>query len=156
MAFAGGVVYSDGQFDDSRLLISLMETAADHNAVVLNYAGVVELQKDAEGFINGVTVIDGETNERFSLQAKVVVNATGIFTDEVRRMADDKATVMVQPSQGIHLVLDKSFLRGRNGHHGAAHQRRACSFLRFLGMNIPSSAPTDTPIEKASYEASAI
>lgn len=147
----GGVVYSDGQFDDSRLLISLMETAADHGAVVLNYTGVVALQKDSEGFINGVTAIDGETGEHFDLQARVVVNATGIFTDEVRRMADDQASVMVQPSQGIHLVLDASFLRG-NTAIMVPHTSdgRVLFAIPWHGHTVVGT--TDTPIEKASYE----
>lgn len=147
----GGVVYSDGQFDDSRLLISLMETAADHNAVVLNYTAVTGLHKDAEGFINGVTAIDGETGERFSLQAKVVVNATGIFTDEVRRLADDKASVMVQPSQGIHLVLDKSFLRGETAIM-VPHTSDGRVLFAIPWHEHTVVGTTDTPIEKASYE----
>jgi len=84
----GGVIYHDGQFDDSRLLIHLIATAADHGATALNYAPVVELLKDGDGFIDGVVVIDSETQERFTLHAHVVVNATGAFTDEIRRMAD--------------------------------------------------------------------
>lgn len=147
----GGVVYSDGQFDDSRLLISLMETAADNGAVVLNYAGVVELQKDADGFINGVTARDGETNERFTLQGKVVVNATGIFTDEIRKMADDKASVMVQPSQGIHLVLDKSFLRGDTAIM-VPHTSDGRVLFAIPWHEHTVVGTTDTPIEKASYE----
>ncbi len=147
----GGVVYSDGQFDDSRLLISLMETAADNGAVVLNYASVNELQKDGEGFINGVTAIDGETDERFSLQARVVVNATGIFTDEIRRMADDKASVMVQPSQGIHLVLDKSFLRGETAIM-VPHTSDGRVLFAIPWHEHTVVGTTDTPIEKASYE----
>jgi glycerol-3-phosphate dehydrogenase len=147
----GGVVYSDGQFDDARLLISLMETAADHGAVVLNYAGVVELKKDAEGFINGVVAIDAETSERFTLQAKVVVNATGIFTDEIRKMADDKASVMVQPSQGIHLVLDKSFLRGETAIM-VPHTSDGRVLFAIPWHEHTVVGTTDTPIEKASYE----
>src|SRR6201985_2089394 len=59
----GGVMYHDGQFDDTRLLINLITTAAEHGATVLNYAGVVELKKDAAGFIQGVTAVDSETGE---------------------------------------------------------------------------------------------
>src|ERR1700744_6380619 len=109
----GGVVYHDGQFDDSRLLIQLIETAADHGAVVLNYAPVVELRRDADGFVDGVVAVDAESLERFEIAARVVVNATGMFTDEVRRMAEPEAVAMIAPSQGIHLVLDRSFLRGK-------------------------------------------
>jgi glycerol-3-phosphate dehydrogenase len=147
----GGVVYSDGQFDDSRLLITLMETAADNGAVVLNYAAVTALQKDEEGFINGVTAVDAETGETFTLNAKVVVNATGIFTDEVRKMADDNATVMVQPSQGIHLVLDKSFLRGDTAIM-VPHTSDGRVLFAIPWHEHTVVGTTDTPIEKASYE----
>lgn len=77
----GGVVYHDGQFDDARLLIHLMETAADHGAVVVNYAPVVEIRKDADGFVDGVVAEDRESGGRMVVDAHAVVNATGIFTD---------------------------------------------------------------------------
>jgi glycerol-3-phosphate dehydrogenase len=86
----GGVVYHDGQFDDTRLLIHLITTAADHGATVLNYAAAVELLTGEDGFVNGVIVEDRESGERFKAAARVVVNATGIFTDETRRMAEPK------------------------------------------------------------------
>ena len=108
----GGVLYYDGQFDDSRLLIHLLMTAAEHGATVLNYAGVTEITKGDDGFINGVVAVDGESGERFTARAKVVVNATGIFTDEIRRLDEPDAPTMVAPSQGIHLVFERSFLRG--------------------------------------------
>jgi glycerol-3-phosphate dehydrogenase len=147
----GGVIYHDGQFDDSRLLIHLMQTAVDHGAVVLNYAPVIELRKDGEGFIDGVVAVDRETGERFSLQARVVVNATGIFTDEIRRMNDANASTMIAPSQGIHLVLEKSFLRG-----DTAVMVPRTSDARVL-FAIPWHehtlvGTTDTPIEQPAYE----
>jgi len=108
----GGVVYYDGQFDDSRLLIHLAQTAADHGARLLNYAPAIELVKDDGGYISGVIAEDSESGERISIQARVVVNAAGIFADSVRQMADAQAQKMIAPSQGIHLVFDGSFLRG--------------------------------------------
>src|ERR1700744_362251 len=77
----GGVMYYDGQFDDSRLLIHLMMTAAGNGATLLNYAEVAAISKGVDGFVDGVTVHDGESGERFHAAAKVVINATGIFTD---------------------------------------------------------------------------
>ena len=147
----GGVVYHDGQFDDARLLIHLMETAVDHGAVILNYAPVVALHKDAEGFVDGVEAVDSETAERFSLQARVVVNATGIFTDEVRRMADEKVATMVSPSQGIHLVLDRSFLRG-NTAVMVPHTSDGRVLFAIPWHQHTVVGTTDTPIEQASYE----
>ena len=147
----GGVVYHDGQFDDARLLIQLIETAADHGATVLNYCAVTELRKDADGFLNGVVAVDGETGDTFDLGANVVVNATGIFTDEIRRMADTKAHAMVAPSQGIHLVLDHSFLRGQAAimvPHTS--DGRVLFAIPWHGHTVLGT--TDTPIDAPSYE----
>src|SRR6202789_166325 len=108
----GGVMYHDGQFDDTRLLIHLMATAAEHGATLLNYCGVVELTKGEDDFVRGVIAVDSETNERFTIPARSVINATGIFTDETRRLAEPGAESMMVPSQGIHLVFERSFLTG--------------------------------------------
>ena len=108
----GGVVYYDGQFDDTRLLINLMATAAEQGAALLNYAPVTGFSKDADGFLNGVSAVDLESGEAFAVRAKVVINATGAFGDAVRKMAEPDAVAMIAPSQGIHLVLDRSFLPG--------------------------------------------
>jgi glycerol-3-phosphate dehydrogenase len=108
----GGVVYYDGQFDDSRLLINLAETAARQGATLLNYAQVTALTRDAEGYVDGVEALDVEAGEPFSVSAKAVINATGPFCDAVRLMADPSARPMVAPSQGVHLVFDRSFLPG--------------------------------------------
>lgn len=107
----GGVVYYDGQFDDSRLLIHLIMTAADHGAAVVNYCGATNLLRDEEGYVNGLAARDEERGEIFQIPARVVVNATGVFTDEVRRMADANVDPLMVTSQGIHLVFDRSFLK---------------------------------------------
>jgi glycerol-3-phosphate dehydrogenase len=147
----GGVIYHDGQFDDSRLLIHLMVTAADHGAVVLNYAPVVELLKDESGFVDGVVMVDSETDERLTLKARVVVNATGIFSDETRQMADAKVEPMIVPSQGIHLVLDRSFLRG-NTAIMVPHTSDGRVLFAIPWHEHTIVGTTDTPIEHASYE----
>jgi glycerol-3-phosphate dehydrogenase len=147
----GGVVYHDGQFDDSRLLIHLIATAADHGAVALNYAPVVELRKDGDGFIEGVVALDSETEERFALSARVVVNATGVFTDQIRQMADASADAMIAPSQGIHLVFDGSFLRGKTAvmvPHTS--DGRVLFAIPWHGHTLVGT--TDTPIEQPTYE----
>lgn len=110
----GGVVYYDGQFDDTRLLINLVETAAEQGATLLNYAGVTGLRRDADGFINGVLAVDSESGQEFEVAARVVINATGAFCDGIRKMADPEAEDLVAPSQGIHLVFDRSFLPGES------------------------------------------
>ena len=108
----GGVVYYDGQFDDARLLIHLAMTAADHGAVLLNYCPVTGLERDTDGYVNGVTARDEETGEELTLRARMVVNATGVFTDTIRQMAQPDVEPLMVTSQGIHLVFDRSFLKG--------------------------------------------
>jgi glycerol-3-phosphate dehydrogenase len=108
----GGVVYFDGQFDDSRLLINLVATAAEQGATLLNYARVSALYRDQDGFVDGVGATDMEGGVEFRSRAKVVINAAGPFSDSVRRLADPNAASMIAPSQGIHLVFDRSFLPG--------------------------------------------
>src|SRR6187455_2714533 len=83
----GGVVYYDGQFDDTRLLINLVETAADQGATLVNYARVVAMTKGPDGFVDGLVAADQETGQQWTIAARVVVNATGAFSDSVRRMA---------------------------------------------------------------------
>src|SRR5438270_1116252 len=105
----GGVLYYDGQFDDSRLLIHLARTADEHGAMLLNYAKVVSLKHDGEGFVDGLTFQDLESGQTHTLHARSVINATGAFSDAVRRMEDPQARPMIAPSQGVHVVLDRSF-----------------------------------------------
>ena len=108
----GGVVYYDGQFDDTRLLINLLTTAAEQGATILNYAKVTELHKNDAGIVDGLTWRNVETGETHETRAKVIVNATGPFTDAVRHLAEPEATPLIAPSQGAHIVLDRSFLPG--------------------------------------------
>jgi len=108
----GGVLYYDGQFDDSRLLIDLARTADEQGAALLNYARVTGMTHDAEGFISGVIFEDVESGQSHTIAARSVINATGAFSDAVRRIDDPKAEPIIAPSQGVHLVLDRSFLPG--------------------------------------------
>ncbi len=147
----GGVVYHDGQFDDTRLLTHLMMTAADHGATLLNYCAAVELVRGEDGFLTGVVVEDRESGERFHVNAKCVVNATGIFTDEVRRMAEPRAEAMVSPSQGIHLVFEKSFLRADTAIMvPRTSDGRVLFAIPWHGHTVVGT--TDTPIDAPSYE----
>ncbi|WP_121809935.1 glycerol-3-phosphate dehydrogenase/oxidase [Mucilaginibacter kameinonensis] len=106
----GGVVYHDGQFDDSRLAINLAQTAIEQGATLLNYFKVSGLIKDTDGKIAGVKTTDIESNTNYELKAKTVINATGVFVDDVLKMDTPEKKPMVRPSQGVHLVLDRSFL----------------------------------------------
>jgi glycerol-3-phosphate dehydrogenase len=107
----GGVIYYDGQFDDSRLAIDLARTAVDQGGTVINYMRVEGLLK-AAGMVAGVRARDLETGKEHEINGRVVVNATGVFTDKVLELDDPDARPMVSPSQGTHLVLGSEFLPG--------------------------------------------
>ncbi|WP_373499703.1 glycerol-3-phosphate dehydrogenase/oxidase [Desulfococcus sp.] len=107
----GGVIYYDGQFDDARLAVNMAQTAVEQGGTVVNYMRVESLVKSG-GMVRGVNVRDMETGEAYALTAKVVINATGVFSDAVRRMDDPEAPGIITPSQGVHIVLDKSFMPG--------------------------------------------
>jgi glycerol-3-phosphate dehydrogenase len=108
---AGAIVYKDGQFDDARLLINLAQTAAEQGAVLLNYCKITSLVKN-ENKVVGVIASDVFTGNQFTIKGKVVVNATGVFTDEVLKLDNASAPGIVTPAQGIHLVIDKKFFPG--------------------------------------------
>jgi len=108
----GGVVYHDGQFDDSRLAINLMQTAVENGAKVINYVKVIQLLKSADGQVSGIVARDELEGVNFTVDGKCVINATGIFVDDVIRMDNPEEKPLVRPSQGVHLVVDKSFLGG--------------------------------------------
>jgi glycerol-3-phosphate dehydrogenase len=107
-----GILYSDGQFDDARLVIDLLQTACHEGAVAINYASVEQLVKDPRGKISGLRFVDEETGQAIDVSARCIVNATGPFCDGVRRLDMPGAEAMVAASQGVHIVLPRSFLPG--------------------------------------------
>jgi glycerol-3-phosphate dehydrogenase len=146
----GGVIYYDGQFDDTRLLIHLAATAADQGAALLNYAPVVEITRGADGFADGVVAIDSESGQRMRIPAHVVVNAAGIFADEVRRLAEPELAGMIAPSQGIHLVFEREFLRG-NTAIMVPHTSDGRVLFAIPWHEHTVVGTTDTPIPEPSY-----
>jgi len=108
----GGIRYWDGQFDDARLAITLMRTATDLGATCLNYLPVTRLLKTANR-ISGAVLRDAETGEEFEITARVVINATGVHADRLRRLDEPNVPPLLTPSQGIHLVVDADFLPGQ-------------------------------------------
>jgi glycerol-3-phosphate dehydrogenase len=147
----GGVIYYDGQFDDARLLIHLAMTAADHGATLVNYCPATGLLRDAEGFVNGVSARDEETGEELTISARIVVNATGVFTDSIRRMADPAAEQLVVTSQGIHLVFDRSFLKGDTALMvPRTSDGRVLFVIPWHGHAVAGT--TDTPLDAPSLE----
>src|SRR6187200_3350538 len=147
----GGVVYYDGQFDDTRLLINLVETAADQGATLVNYARAIELTKAPDGFIDGVVAADQETGQEWTIQARVVINATGAFSDSVRRLAERDAPALMAPSQGIHLVFHHSFLSADSAIM-VPHtlDGRVMFAIPWHGHTLVGT--TDTPIETPTLE----
>jgi glycerol-3-phosphate dehydrogenase len=110
----GGAIYYDGQFDDARLLVHMVFTAYEEGATLVNYCEVKDLTLDAQGFVNGVVARDAESGEELRAKARVVINATGAFSDSVRRKAQESVTPLIAPSQGIHLVFSAEFLPGNS------------------------------------------
>ncbi len=109
----GGVMYTDGQFDDARLAINLMQTAIEHNATVVNYCKVIGLIK-TNGLVTGVKVQDTLSHAIFTCHAKAVINATGVFVDNVLQLDDATQQHIVAPSQGVHIVIHKKYFEGLN------------------------------------------
>lgn len=105
----GGIRYHDGQFDDARMAIHLAMTAADHGAVLINYCGVDALLKDDEK-VCCVVAKDAFTESGYSIKAKAVINATGVFSDLLLKLDNPVSPSIIAPSQGVHIVLDKEFL----------------------------------------------
>ncbi|MEX6686735.1 glycerol-3-phosphate dehydrogenase/oxidase [Danxiaibacter flavus] len=110
----GGVLYYDGQFDDARLAVNIAQSAVEQGAVIMNYAKVVGLNKDNAGKVAGVEVKDIETGRVFKIKGRSVINATGVYVDDLLMMDNPAGKKMVRPSQGVHLVFERSFLDGES------------------------------------------
>ena len=151
----GGVIYYDGQFDDARLLINLARTAAGQGATLLNYARIVAFSNDRAGFLNGAVFEDIETGREHSVRARVVINATGPFADQLRKMDDPAVAPLISPSQGIHLVFDKSYLPGKSAIM-VPHTKdgRVMFAIPYLGATLVGT--TDTPITDVDLEPRAL
>ncbi len=150
----GGIRYFDGQFDDARYAIALLRTFVDLGGTALNYTRVTALLK-RNGVIRGVAVTDHETGAGFHCRAKVVINATGIFSDVLRGMDEPQAKSVIAVSQGSHVVLPREFLPG-----DAAMMIPRTSDKRVL-FAIPWHdavvvGTTDDPVPEAKYEPRAL
>lgn len=150
----GGVIYFDGQFDDSRLAINLAQTAADNGACMINYMKVTGLIKESE-MVQGVIVHDELNNKEHKISGRVVINATGVFTDDIVQMDDSEAKPMITASQGIHLVVDQKFLPGETAimvPH--TDDGRVLFAVPWNGKVIIGT--TDTPVKNVSLEPKAL
>ncbi|TDI46342.1 MAG: glycerol-3-phosphate dehydrogenase/oxidase [Acidobacteria bacterium] len=146
----GGVIYYDGQFDDARLAIHLAMTAASLGATVLNYVAATALTKTGD-VITGVVAREEETGAELELRGRVVINATGPFSDAIRKLDEPETTAIIRPSQGVHIVLDRSFLPGDSAimvpHTDDGRVLFAIPWHERIVVGT-----TDTPLDTVSYE----
>ncbi len=146
----GGVIYYDGQFDDARLAINLAQTAVEQGATVLNYMKVTGFLKSG-GMLTGVTVTDMESGVSYQLNSRVVVNATGVFSDSICKLDDPTAPKFITPSQGVHIILDQKFLGGDSAIM-VPHTSDGRVLFAVPWHNRVVVGTTDTPVEQITLE----
>jgi len=141
----GGVLYHDAQFDDAGLAVSLARTLSDLGGNPVNYLKVVAVRKGV------VRAVDQETGREHTLRAKAVINATGVFADEIRRLEEPACEPMLAPSQGIHLVLPQAFLPGGNALMiPKTDDGRVLFAIPWQGRVLLGT--TDTPVDRPELE----
>jgi glycerol-3-phosphate dehydrogenase len=147
----GGVEYFDGQFDDARLALNMAQTCVEKGGTVLNYFKVTALLKNKDEKINGVTAKDVEKDTTYRLQAKAVVNATGVFAGDVLQMDNPGIKPLLSASQGAHIVLNQSFLNGYSALLiPETPDGRVLYVIPWQGHALAGT--TDTPMEKHTIE----
>lgn len=151
----GGILYHDGQFDDSRLAINLAQSILEEGGDIINYVKVTGLLKDAAGHISGVQVKDAETNTPYSFKAGTVVNATGVFVDDILQMDKPGSAKTICVSQGVHIVLNKTFYSSEDALMiPDTSDGRVLFAVPWHGKVVVGT--TDTPVEEASLEPTAL
>ncbi|MBG6216462.1 glycerol-3-phosphate dehydrogenase [Arthrobacter sp. CAN_A6] len=105
-AMVGSIRYYDAQVDDARYVVNMVRTASHYGAKAANRVSVVDFLREGERVV-GARVKDHESGEEFSIRAKQVVNATGVWTDETQAMVTDRGQLKVRASKGIHLVVPR-------------------------------------------------
>ena len=150
----GGVIYHDGQFDDSRMAITLALSADSKKTALLNYCNVEGLIKK-DGEIKGLNFTDSINSKKYQIKSKVVINATGVFAEEIIRMDQPKIEKMIQPSQGVHIVLERRFLKSK---HAILIPQTSDGRVLFAvpWKNYVVVGTTDTQVKKASEEPKAL
>jgi len=150
----GGILYFDGQFDDSRLAINLAQTAIENGAIVLNYCGVSQFVKEHNQIV-GVVAKNTFTDEEYHIRGKAIINATGVFADDVLQMAEGNSAKTIAPSQGIHLVIDKHFFSGNIALMMPKTEDGRVFFLIPWHDKLVLGT-TDTPVKNVSLEPEAL
>jgi glycerol-3-phosphate dehydrogenase len=106
----GSVMYADGQLDDARYAMALVQSFAEQGGNALNYARVTDFNRDSSGRLSGVRVTDQLTGNSFEIAARAIVNATGPFSDAIRQLATPSATKRMRLSKGAHILLPLEIL----------------------------------------------
>jgi glycerol-3-phosphate dehydrogenase len=151
----GGIVYHDGQFDDSRMAVTLAMACVENGGMVLNYFRVNSLLRDEKNKISGVLAKDLESGKEFTIQGKLVINATGIFADQIHRMDDPASKPTIRPSQGVHIVLDSSFLQSSSAIMiPKTDDGRVLFAIPWYGKVVVGT--TDTPLDTITLEPKAL
>ncbi|XP_075140584.1 glycerol-3-phosphate dehydrogenase, mitochondrial isoform X2 [Leptodactylus fuscus] len=147
----GAIVYYDGQHNDARMNLAIALTAARYGAATANYTEVVGLLKktDLESGterVCGARCRDVLTGQEFNVRAKCVINATGPFTDSLRKMDNQQTSKICQPSAGVHIVMPGYYSPDNMGLlDPATSDGRVIFFLPWEKMTIAGT--TDTPTE---------
>ncbi|KAL8968320.1 MAG: hypothetical protein Q9197_004943 [Variospora fuerteventurae] len=151
----GALVYYDGAHNDSRMNVSIAMTAALYGATVVNHLEVTSLEKDANGKLIGAKVKDrvqeknGQTPQEFSIKAKGIINATGPFTDAVRKMDEPQVPEIVAPSSGVHVILPGYYSPSKMGLiDPKTSDGRVIFFLPWQGNTIAGTTDAPTAISQ--------
>ncbi|MCC5920948.1 MAG: glycerol-3-phosphate dehydrogenase/oxidase [Cyclobacteriaceae bacterium] len=151
----GGVVYYDGQFDDARLALSIAQTCDQMGGVLINYAKVVGLEKNDQNKLTGLSFKDEVNDKIHQVKAKAVINATGVFADKILQMDQPGSRKMIQPSQGVHLVIDRKFMNGTDALM-IPETRDGRVLFAVPWQDTLVLGTTDTLVKKASQEPQAL
>ena len=113
-ALVGAIRYYDAQVDDARHTMMLARTAATHGAHVASRTKVVAFLREGER-VTGARVVDLETGRGIDVRARVVVNAAGVWTNDIQELVGGRGSLRVQASKGIHLVVPRDRIRSETG-----------------------------------------
>jgi glycerol-3-phosphate dehydrogenase len=143
----GGVAYYDGQFDDARMNIALVQTAAREGAMVANRLEAVALN-ESKGRLSGARLRDVIRGKAFNVRCRAIVNATGSRSDALRRLENPRAEPLLAPSRGTHLVFDQNWAPAGDGLLiPKTSDDRVLFLLPWQGRTIAGTTdiPTDPP-----------
>jgi glycerol-3-phosphate dehydrogenase len=146
----GGIMYQDGQFDDARFALGLAATAMVQGATVLNHFEVKKLTK-INTMVSGVVAYDNYNNQEYTLQAKTIVNATGVFVEDILKLDTPDNYKLLAPAQGVHIVLDKKYFNSNEALMiPKTTDGRVLFAIPWHGKVVIGT--TDTLVKETSYE----